>query len=73
MGKKGGSRKKGEKSEGGTTQIYTDGDVVTGKGGPSELWVYGGCCLGNRPIGLAVAYVMSQVSEVPVLTDAPSS
>ena len=35
------------------TQIYMDGDVVTGKGRPSDLWVYGGCCLGNRPLGWA--------------------
>ena len=40
----------------------TDGDVVAGKGEPSGLWEHGGCCLGNRYTGRAVASMMSQLS-----------
>lgn len=42
--------------------------MVAGKGEPSELWVHGGCCLGNVLVGLAVVYVMSQALEAPILT-----
>ena len=62
-------RKKKRKRERDATQIYTDDDVITGRGRSIELWVYGGCCLGNRPIGCAavtVAYVMSQVSVLTI-------
>jgi hypothetical protein len=41
-------------------------------GEPNGFWEYGGHCLGNRCVGLAVAYVMSQVSEVLIPTHLPS-
>ena len=43
--------------------------MVAGKGEPSGFWEYGG--LGNMCIGWAVAYVISQVSEVLVPTIPP--
>lgn len=49
---------------------YIVNDIITDKGRPIELWVYGGCCLGNRPIGhavLIVAYVMSHVLILTIL------
>ena len=42
----------------------SDGGEPGGK--PSGFWEYGDCCLGNRSSG--PAYVMSQVSEVLMLT-----
>ena len=56
------------KKEGYSSYIYTDGDMVTGKGEPNGFWEYGGCCLGNRCTGRTVTYVMSGVSEVLVPT-----
>ena len=62
-------REEGERNrDGGVLLVYTDGDMVTGKGEPNEFWEYGGCCLGNRCIGHTVTYVMSQVLEVLVPT-----
>jgi hypothetical protein len=42
------------------------------KGEPNGFWEYGGRCLGNRCVGLIVAYVMSQISEVLIPTYLPS-
>lgn len=61
MGNKGGSRRK-EKKERDATHICMDADVATGGGRPSDLWVH------MVSVALATGLVMSQASEVSVLT-----
>ena len=47
--------------------LYMDSAVS-----PNGFWEYGGHCLGNRCVGQAVTYVMSQVSEGLMPTYLPS-
>jgi hypothetical protein len=62
--KVGGEKKKDQES----LSLYMGDDVITGKvgGEPSGFWEYGGCCLGNRCLGLTS--MMSWVSEVLIPT-----
>ena len=55
-------REVGEEKRGrGIPLIYLENGIMQAKvgGEPSGFWEYGSCCLGNRSVGHAVAYVMS--------------